>query len=118
MIFLDILFILGVIIIGCACTFATKAKKWVLLVSVWLCVPVGILLSTTIGFYVAGIGDCRPSARAPIECVVHGYDVSDWMNSLVFSGYAFAFFGIPWLAFGLICFAIYGVFRGIKALRV
>ncbi len=113
---MDIVFSLIAATLGTACAFATKAKKWVLLLTIWLCVPIGILLSTTLGFYVAKLGDCQPSARAPIECIVWGYDVSDWMNGLVFSGYAFAFVGIPWFAIGAICVALYGIFRALKNL--
>ena len=114
---MDIFFSFVVIIIGAACAFATKAKKWVLLVTVWLCVPVGMLLSTTIGWYVAKLGDCRPSAQARIECIVQGYDVSDWINGLVYSGYGFAFVGIPWLVVGAACVAGYGIYRASKTWR-
>jgi hypothetical protein len=113
----DIIFSLIVVILGTACAFATKAKKWILLVTIWLCVPIGMLLSTSLGWYVAKLGDCHPSARAPIECVVRGYDVSDWMNGLVFSGYAFAFVAMPWFVIGAIGVAIYSIFRAVKAWR-
>lgn len=114
---MDIIFSLIVVILGTVCAFATKAKKWVLLVTIWLCVPTGILLSTKLGFYVAKLGDCHPTARAPIECIVQGYDVSNWINGLVFSGYSFAFVGIPWFAIGAICVAIYGILGAVKTWR-
>ncbi|WP_298938430.1 hypothetical protein [uncultured Ruegeria sp.] len=114
---MDLVFSLIVVTLGTACAFATKAKKWVLLLTIWVSVPIGILLSTKLGLYVAKLGDCQPSARAPIECIVRGYDVSDWMNGLVFSGYVFAFVGIPWLVIGAICIALYGILCAVKAWR-
>ncbi len=115
---MDIAFCLAVGVAGTVIAFAVKAKKWVLIVTIWLCVPVGILLSTTFGFYVAKIGDTATRARGPVSCIVHGYDVSDWMNSLVISGYVIAFVAGPWFVIGAICLAIFGIFRVVDIWRV
>jgi hypothetical protein len=111
---METLFSLLVLGLGLALAFANKAKKWVTLISIWLCVPTGFLLSTLLGFYVAKVGGCQPSARGPIECIVGGFDVSGWINGLVFSGYAFAFFVLPWFAVGAVLVAGYGIFRAFK----
>ncbi len=70
-----------------------------------------------IWFYVAKLGGCHPSARAPIDCVVYGFDVSDSINGLVFSGYTVAFVVLPWFIIGGICIsacALIQLFRNIR----
>lgn len=115
---MDLVFLLIIIALGTAIAFATKAKKWVLIFTIWLSVPLSSILSIRVGWYVAKLGDCHPSARAPIECVVHGYDVSDWINGLVFSGYAAAFVILPWFVIGAVCVGSYSIFRAIKTWKV
>jgi hypothetical protein len=54
-------------------------------------------------------GDCEVSARAYSTCIVNGFDVSEWVNSLVFSGYLIALFAIPWAAFFGLATTIYSI---------
>lgn len=99
-----VVFALAIILIGAAIAGQNRtrsAKLWIWGIALWLSVPVGLFLSIIIGLQLAKMGDCHPSAAATITCIVHGYDVSDWVNGLVFSGYAASFLGVPWFGLGL-----------------
>ena len=83
------------------------AEKWAKIILIWLSVPFCLTVWTVSGFYVAKLGGCSPSARAAIECTVFGVDVSGWLNSIVFGGYAFVFVALPWLVGGAVLILIY-----------
>ena len=108
---MQILFVIFLALFGgtIACRFPRGgARNWMLIVTIWLSVPLGFIVETIVGFYLADLGGCTPSAAKEIECFVHGWDISAWMNGLVFSGYGFAFFAFPWFAIGGFCVLIYG----------
>ena len=78
-------------------------------VAVTFWAPVTIAVYAALGFWLAKTGDCEVSARAYSTCIVNGFDVSEWVNSLVFSGYLIALFAIPWAAFFGLATTIYSI---------
>jgi len=112
-----ILFILFVFAVGGAFAFFIRPSKWVWIVTVWLCVPLGQFLWAVVGSYVADIGGCEWSARGPIDCIVYGYDVSEWINDLPYGGYAIAFLGIPWFLVGAVPILGYAAHRLVQSVH-
>ncbi len=84
-----------------------RLKIWIALISIWLSIPVTFIIDLNLGRYVASLGDCRASAAVSVDCIVYGYDVSDWINGLYAYGYAFAFFAAPWFIVGGIILVLY-----------
>ncbi len=110
-------FVILVALVGAALAYRFPrgdARNWMIIVTIWLSVPLGFLVEPIVGFYLADLGGCSPSAAKEIECFVNGWEVSAWMNGLVFSGYAFAFFALPWFAIGGFCVLIIWVFYAFR----
>jgi hypothetical protein len=100
--------------------FATskRIRLWVILVSVWLSVPLGLVSSIGLGFWLKDLGNCHyPLGRDVVECVVFGLDITNWVNGLKAGGYVVAFYGIPWFLLGAILLAIVALIHTIRAIH-
>lgn len=85
-------------------------RTWMLILTLWLSVPIGFIVEPIVGYAIADWAGCpSPSAAREIECFIGGWNVSPWMNGLVFAGYAFAFIAFPWFAIGGVCVLIFGL---------
>lgn len=91
-----------------------QVRHWIIIVTVWLSFPVGLLVSTSLGFYLAELGGCHSTRGEDIECIVYGFDISDWINGLKFGGYAFALFALPWFVIGGFCTGLYALIVAIR----
>ena len=91
-----------------------RAKKWVKIISVWFSVPVALILPLFIGSYVSRLGNCQRIFRESMECIVYGFDVTNWMGMSVTLGYAIAFYALPWFVIGAICVPIYAAISSYK----
>ena len=91
-------------------------KFWIVLVTVWLSVPLGIASSLGLGIWLKHLGNCYdPRGRDIAECLVLGIDISDWVNGLKMSGYAIALVGLPWFLAGALLVAIILIVRVLRA---
>lgn len=95
-----------------------RTRTWVILVSLWLSVPLGLVVSIGVGFWLKDLGNCHdPLGRDVVHCIVFGLDVADWVNGLRMGGYAFAFFAVPWFVAGGVLLTValtIAVFRAAK----
>lgn len=91
-------------------------RFWIILVTGWLCVPLGLASSLGLGFWLQNLGNCYdPRGRDIVECLVFGIDISDWVNGLKMGGYAIALVGLPWFLVGAVLFAITLLIRVFRA---
>lgn len=91
-------------------------RFWIILVTGWLCVPLGLALSLGLGLWLQSLGNCYdPRGRDIVECLVFGIDISDWVNGLKTGGYAIALVGLPWFLVGAALFAIILLIRVFRA---
>lgn len=103
---MQLLLACGIALFGTAISFGFPrgdARKWAFGVTAWLSLPLGFIIEPVLGFRIAEIAGCAPSAAKEIECFINGWDISGWMNGLVFSGYGIAFVAVPWFLFGGFC---------------
>ena len=84
-----------------------RIRLWITLVTVWLCVPLGLVSSEGLGLWLKNLGNCYDHrGRDVVECLVFGLDITEWVNGLKMGGYAFAFVGLPWFLVGAVLLAI------------
>ena len=91
-------------------------RFWIILVTGWLCVPLGLASYLGLGLWLQSLGNCYGSrGRDIVECLVLGIDISDWVNGLKMGGYAIALVGVPWFLVGAVLFAIIFLIRVFRA---
>ena len=75
-------------------------RLWIILLTVWLCVPLGIMSSLVFGFWISSANQCNVNGRITEHCEFLGVDVMDWIDGLASDGYAIVFVGLLWFVIG------------------
>jgi hypothetical protein len=84
-----------------------RTRAWIVLVTVWLSVPLGLAVSLGVGIWLKDLGNCHdPRGRDIVECIVFGLDATDWVNGLKMGGYTIALVALPWFVVGGVMLAI------------
>lgn len=91
-----------------------NSRSWFILLTVWLGVPLGLLSSIFLGFWISDANQCVVNGRLAEYCDFLGFDVTDWVAGLTSGGYAMAFVGVPWFVIGLV---LLGLIRFVQVLR-
>ncbi len=81
---------------------------------IWFAPLLVLSANYTYAMYIANLGNCKPSARGPIECIVNGNDYSNLVNGSVSTGYAFAFIVLPYTVLFAMGLVIWGIIWAVR----
>lgn len=109
------LFIALTIVAGFVLAYVTS-KAWVAWVTIWLCVPLGMVLFYSFGWAREFLGICSLSPVLDADCSIFGKDFSFAVDNLQVLGYYFGLIAFPWFTTGLVLFFGLVAFRVIRRL--